>query len=155
MSVLLASVLAVAQITDSPAYPTAQEATVAALALVSHPTAKKERGGAILLHGGLYYYTNPVDGEEASMSFVIRKAPGDKLVALYHTHPVDPRSQEQTKRSVLFSQGDMEVAMQLHVLSYMYTEAGDKIVMFDPSWPDAARYVQLVVYPGQDVNRQP
>ena len=144
-----ADALPIAQVTDSPAFDSAQDAAIAALALIGRPVGRFERGGAIVCHNGKYFYTTPVAGDEDALGFVIRKLKSDELVAIYHTHPVVDRSKLWIIDA--FSKGDMRAALQLHTVSYLYVEGTHHILVFDPAAKTATRYAQSETYGGREI----
>jgi len=108
-------------------YPTAREASAAALRGID--TKKFERGGGVLYNKeqNIYAATEPVgqnDGSHFAAAVSIPK--GWELDSTYHSHP-------SGKRSTQFSEDDISTAQQLKVPSYVLAYDDNKIRMFDPA----------------------
>lgn len=111
---------------DAVAYSSVDEAAVAALAMAVPLSTRFEYGGAILKCSGAYYFTEPVTSRRnARVEFDTRIGAGCSLAAIYHTHP-------EGERSSRFSRGDMNVAHELGVPSFIGVIADSSVRRYDP-----------------------
>lgn len=84
-------------------------------------------GGVIRDRAGFYSTTKPQGNKNpGAFEIDLRFPKSSKLVGLYHTHPG-----EQLKADK-FSHGDVEIAQQLKVLSYIRALEANKIFKFEP-----------------------
>lgn len=112
---------------DQCAYPTPDEAAIAAERAALPLSSHYEYGGAIYrTSAGLYAYTTPQTSHDAHHIEIRAKFAG-KLVAVYHTHPGLGDSNKE------FSPDDKDVARTLRVPSYIGVVADQSVRRYDPS----------------------
>lgn len=110
-------------------YPDMADAVRAAIAdaLKANPNTK-EWGGAVFRRGDRFYATSPQSSGGAFDISITATAdqPGDKLVAIYHTHP-------NGRDAELFSPHDVKAAQKLKVPSYIGLVRDGSARVFDPA----------------------
>jgi hypothetical protein len=142
--------LPVTRVVDSPAFDTIEEAVIAAFRPLVRPFADTEYGGAIILRGGKFYYTEAVTtGTNSSLDFRLVTQKGDKLVGMYHTHPLEsiPNGWSFNKITHGFSPSDVELAHRLKVVSFLAEELGDALRVIDPT----QKYIQGCRYSSKEI----
>lgn len=117
---------------SSMAYPSSQDAAIAALNFVRHQAANREWMGAILREmgskGADYRYTLPQAGNADNFDVKLSVPATDTLAALYHTHPpLDARPSD-----VDFSPNDVATANALKVPSYIWVGYDGKARVYIP-----------------------
>lgn len=109
-------------IKDSPAFATMQEASLAGMDVANTEANGIEFGGAVVQLNGKFFYTNPVTIEsEHSVNFRVLIPVGAKIVAIYHIHPILKSGLDQSDNaiSMVFSEGDIDMAKKLNVPSFI------------------------------------
>ncbi|MFZ1868047.1 MAG: DUF4329 domain-containing protein [Steroidobacteraceae bacterium] len=76
-----------------------------------------------------YIYTQPQEGDEDHFRLVVEIPSGDKLVAIYHTHPAADLQDSDGDR---FSPADVVVADQLNVPSFIWVQRNNTVREFIP-----------------------
>lgn len=119
----VAPVLAIVSPT-AKGFDTEQEAAFAALSKAVEYSTQTEQAGGIIQSAadGLFYYTMPVTNKQAE-HFAIALHFHGKLCAIYHTHPGNASAE--------FSNDDKQIAITLHLTSYIQCVRTGKIVRFD------------------------
>jgi len=112
---------------QEPAYPTVDEAAIAAERAALPRSHTYEYGGAIYrASNGLYGFTEPQTSHDPYHIEVRAKFAG-ALVAIYHTHPgTTPSSRE-------FSQDDKDTARSLKVPSYIGVVMDQTVRRYNPT----------------------
>jgi hypothetical protein len=76
-------------VNERVSYDSIDEAAIAALTAVSHPFSRYEFGGMIVERNGRFYFTDAVSTHSVdSVTFRKVKVSYEKVVAVYHTHPI-------------------------------------------------------------------
>lgn len=88
-----------------------------------------EYGGAILEVRDEFCYTAPVtQNKPTRIAYDVFTAPGERVAALYHTHPAAVRP----RRAGRFSAADVASAERMRVKSFVGVAATGDIRVFDP-----------------------
>lgn len=115
-------------VSETEAYASPDQAAVAALKLAMPRSDRFENGGVIVERGGSFFYSEPVsNGQTGHIQFRAGVRKGDRLVALYHTHPSDE------PQSRLFSWDDVAEAQKLGVNSYIGVLGDGTVRFFNPA----------------------
>lgn len=115
----------------APTFRTLAGAAIRAEEGVSAPSAHqcREFAGVILRTPAGYEFTAPIRGQRHGARFVVEIPHGDRLAALYHTHP---DCGGLRKDSRLFSSTDVRIAQRLGVPSFIWVEWDHTIREFIP-----------------------
>lgn len=134
VSSLLANETAVSSpLANETGFSTLADAAVAGLQASVHRTTKTEVAGAVYELDNKFYYTNPAsNASEDSFQIAISFPTSSKLVAIFHTHPAS------FPNNYLFSPGDIKVADQLHLISFVavLSDNGYRIIEYIPGQTD-------------------
>jgi hypothetical protein len=122
-----AASMPVSRVMDSPEFPTADEAAIAALSVALKRKPTVEWGGFVFqLRDGGYVYSEPVSSDRREICGYRGEAPaGSRLAGIYHTHP-------QHEADDYFSTRDIATAARMGVKTYIGVVSGRHIRMFDP-----------------------
>ncbi len=117
------------ELREEKAYPTLEDAAVAALRAAAALSRVYEYGGALLRSDAGYFYTEPVTtGEEKSVSYRTSIPDGFTRVGLYHTHPGGDGS-------TVFSPADVQQSKALGLPSFIGVFDDDAVRVFTPDMP--------------------
>src|SRR6185437_1870011 len=86
-------------------------------------------GLIIQTSNGNYRFTIPVRGEKDHFSLIVKVYPGERLAALYHTHPMC----DDHKTDVMFSPDDVAVARQFNIPSYIWVGFDSSMRVYLPN----------------------
>lgn len=103
-------------------YQTVDQAATAGIRAAVTSSTQFERGGGVLEGSdGKYYYTAPVGGKNpGEVKFGVEYNKNNfRLVAIYHTHPPDCPGVCPNDLTEYFSAMDVEMAQNLHLVSYI------------------------------------
>jgi hypothetical protein len=92
-----------------------QDAATAGLQQAAELHSCHEFAGAVIQDGSAFFVTPLTEGQDDRVNFKIVLRPGEKIAAVFHTHPACVRTGLQRT----FSVGDVGVAHQLGVPSYL------------------------------------
>jgi proteasome lid subunit RPN8/RPN11 len=115
---------------DAIPFDSEQQAAFAALTAAAHAGEQWEFGGAIVMYGNKFYYTQPATNREPdSVEYLIGYRKGGHLVALYHTHPKQNFGEDH---SAWFSGEDITAARTLGLDSFIGVLRSHTIREFTP-----------------------
>jgi Domain of unknown function (DUF4329) len=102
-----------------------------------------ERAGIIIEEpDGSYRATAPQPGAESSFSIDVWLKRGERIAAIYHTHPLCG----EARTDVFFSPGDVETADKLKVPSFIYVAYDHSIREFVPGKSPTRYFAKLHSY---------
>jgi hypothetical protein len=129
-------------VNERVSYDSIDEAAIAALTAVSHPFSRYEFGGMIVERDGRFYFTEAVSTHSVdSVTFRKVKVAYEKVVAVYHTHPI-PASMlyDSASLAMRFSPADAEYVKASGFISYIADSRTRTVRRLDPkSLPDNVR----------------
>lgn len=97
-------------------------------AFQSIPEHRHEYAGAVIQHSdGSLAITEPSKATETSFRLHVTLLAGDKLLAIYHSHP------GREIESQVFSTDDIEIADKLHVDSFVFFEKTQELRVYHPN----------------------
>jgi hypothetical protein len=106
-----------------------EQTAVQALRAVTDRDGCVERAGAVIAEpDGSYRATAPEIGEESHFTLRLWLKPGERLAAIYHTHPLCA----STKTDTFFSPDDVAAADSLHVPSFIWVAYDNSIREYVP-----------------------
>ncbi|HXT02209.1 MAG TPA: DUF4329 domain-containing protein [Elusimicrobiota bacterium] len=130
-------------VSETESYASADQAAIAALRRAMPLSENFENGGVVVERDGSFFYSEPVsNGQTGHIRFRAGVRKGDRLVALYHTHP----SSEPDSR--MFSWDDVAEAKKLDVNSYIGVLGDGTVRFFDPHRTPTRPYDQ----PGTNIS---
>lgn len=110
---------------DSPFFDTADQAAQALTPKLTN--GGKEHAGVLVQHAnGKYQYSTLMEGDQDSFKLAARLPQGSKLAGIVHSHPGDEDV------SQVFSPGDVSMAKQLNVPSYVLFQKTNSTRKFVP-----------------------
>lgn len=129
-AIILAAPLAVVQGAEFGPSPSLEATAIVALQRVTAQDGCSEQAGLIVREpSGAYRVTAPVRGSQDHFTLRVLLRPGERFVALYHTHPLCGAK----KTDVYFSPDDVATANKYHVPSFIWVSWDSSIRAYYPS----------------------